>query len=87
MDAFIRAYGTLGYVACTDGELEDGFQKIAIYAEFIGGIPTPTHAAIQLDDGRWASKIGDFEDIEHLTVEDLTCPSYGSPALYMRRPL
>jgi len=39
------------------------FEKIAIYAA--GGVPT--HAAKQTSDGRWKSKLGGWEDIEHNT--------------------
>jgi hypothetical protein len=48
----------------------------------------PTHAAKQLPDGRWKSKLGDFEDIEHNTVkavEDDYC--YGTVVQYMKRPI
>jgi hypothetical protein len=33
IDAFVQAYGTLGYVECTDATPEAGFEKIAIYAK------------------------------------------------------
>ena len=46
-----------------DGPLQDGYEKIAIYA--LDG--EPTHAARQLDTGRWTSKLGKHEDIEHDT--------------------
>jgi hypothetical protein len=83
IDAFVRAYETLGYLACNDDSLEVGFEKIALYVDTSG---TPTHAALQLPDGRWTSKIGDFEDIEHETVNDLNGPCYGRPVRYLRRP-
>ena len=31
IDAFIMAFGTLGYQPCIDGSLEDGFEKVVIY--------------------------------------------------------
>jgi hypothetical protein len=82
VDAFLRAYGTLGYVQCADGALEAGIEKVVIYVDAAG---TPTHAALQLQDGRWTSKLGDFEDIEHSTPETLSGPRYGAPSIYMRR--
>jgi len=83
LDSFLRAYGTLGYAPCADDTLEAGFEKIAIYVDIVG---EPTHAALQLADGRWTSKMGDFEDIEHLTPQDVGGPGYGKPHSYMKRP-
>jgi hypothetical protein len=77
--AFVRAYGTLGYVPCADSALEAGIEKIALFVERGGdGEPAPTHAAIQLENGHWSSKLGDFEDITHFTLECLQGPLYGS---------
>ena len=33
--AFVAAFSTLGYEPCTDGTLEDGFEKIAIYRSLL----------------------------------------------------
>ena len=81
--AFIEAFRVLAYETCEDGSLEDGYQKIAIFANDSG---TPTHAARQLPTGFWTSKLGQLEDIEHATVEDVNCPIYGAPVQFMRRP-
>ncbi|MDZ7359115.1 MAG: hypothetical protein ONB46_00095 [candidate division KSB1 bacterium] len=45
VDSFIRAFGILGYSPCDDGALEEGFEKVAIYAD---ENETPTHMAKQL---------------------------------------
>ena len=82
VDAFLRAYGTLGYSQCADGSLELDIEKIVIYLDTSG---TPTHAALQLQDGRWTSKMGGYEDIEHATPEALSGPRYGKPSIYMSR--
>jgi hypothetical protein len=88
VEAFIRAYGTIGYIECEDGLLEPSFEKIAIYAvQEMGGALTPTHAAKQLSDGRWTSKLGVFEDIEHATLENVNCKTYGEAVAYLKRPL
>ena len=84
--AFICAFGTLGYVECDDDFFEDDFEKIAIYAISMGGILSPTHAARQLRNGHWTSKLGPFEDIEHITPENVNCPTYGTPVCYLKRP-
>ncbi len=83
IDAFSEAFHKIGYDKCADGSLETGYQKIAFY-ELNGKI---THAARQLKDGRWASKIGSWEDIEHDLVDGLEGQKYGVASYYMRRPL
>ena len=80
--AFIAAFATLGYETCDDGALEDGVEKVAIYA-FPSG--RATHAARQLPTGRWTSKIGYEEDIEHGSPTELEGVEYGAVAQYMRR--
>jgi hypothetical protein len=81
LSAFIRAYETLGYSGCDDNSLERGFEKVAIYA--IGSVPT--HAARQLKGGRWTSKLGKAEDIEH-ELGAIEGRMYGKVVVYMRRP-
>ena len=74
-----------GYAPCTDGMLQDGYEKVAIYA--IDG--EPAHAARQLDNGHWTSKLGKHEDIEHATVEELQgdrWDQYGQISGFMYRP-
>ena len=71
----------LHYVRCDTPELEEGCEKIAIYAI----VDKPTHVARQLPNGRWTSKLGGLKDIEHATLDDLAGPIYGYPALFMRR--
>jgi hypothetical protein len=87
VEAFVRAFATIGYIECQDGSLEAGFEKVAIYAAHdAGGGLTPTHAARQFSDGRWTSRLGSCEDIEHTSLEDVNCRSYGAPVVYLRRP-
>ena len=87
LEAFIQAYSQLGYEVCDDGNLEDQFEKITIYTTRKFGIKEPTHAARQLPNGKWTSKLGPQEDIEHSAPESVNGPVYGSPEVYMRRPL
>jgi hypothetical protein len=84
LSCFKEAFGSVGYEECHDGSLEESFEKIAIYV-FNG---EPTHAAKQIPDGRWKSKLGFEEDIEHNTVkavEDDCC--YGKAVQYMKREI
>jgi hypothetical protein len=82
LNAFRAAYGTLGFEECNRGDLEEGFEKVAIYTLR----EKPTHAARQLPDGRWASKLGREEDIEHETVKGVSGDRYGEVATYLKRP-
>src|SRR5437868_199526 len=33
VEAFVAAYGTMGYERCRDGRLEAGFERIALYVD------------------------------------------------------
>jgi len=86
LDAYIRAFETLGYNICQNVNYEPGFTKIAIFIKANG---IPSHAARQLDTGRWTSKCGQNVDIEH----ELTAlcrqhgkEGYGEVAIYMKKP-
>jgi hypothetical protein len=80
--AFQEMFATLGYAVCDSEQLEAGFEKIAIFA--LAG--SPKHAARQLPNGRWTSKLGHHEDIEH-ALHDLTGMIYGSVIVVMKRPV
>ncbi len=82
LDAFRDAFATLGYRVCDNDQLEPGYEKIALFA--LAGVPK--HAAKQLPNGRWISKLGQSEDIEH-ALHDLTGVVYGSVVLVMKRPM
>ena len=81
LEAFIELFESIGYEACDTGDPEDGHEKIAIYVSDDG----PEHAARQLPSGRWSSKLGQWEDIEHATPESVECALYGTVAVFMRR--
>jgi hypothetical protein len=81
--AFQTTLATLGYVGCVGEELEPGFEKVAVFA---AGQGKPRHAARQLPNGRWTSKLGQGPDIEH-SLHDLEGAVYGLVVLLMKRPL
>lgn len=81
LSAYIQAYQTLGYVTCDNAVLEIGYEKIALYVNNEG---IPTHAAKQLLTGKWSSKLGWLEDIEH-ELEGLIGEKYGKIAQVLRR--
>lgn len=78
-----QALASIGYEPCQDGSLESGFQKVALY----GSALMFTHAARQLADGKWTSKLGKAEDIEHDTPDDVSGGLYGEVVGFMRRPI
>jgi len=79
----VEAFRALGYEECENGTLEDGFEKVAFY----GSGMMYTHAARQISDGRWTSKLGQLEDIVHATVDALSGGDYGEVLQYMRREI
>jgi hypothetical protein len=81
--AFRAAFATLGYAECSSTEAEPEFTKVALFADATG---IPTHAARQLINGRWTSKLGRAEDIEH-ALYDLEGDVYGTVVLILRRTL
>jgi hypothetical protein len=72
-----------GFLSCEDASLEAGIEKVAIY----GDGDRFVHVARQLEDGRWSSKIGMHEDIEHASLDALTGPgdAYGTIVAFMKR--
>lgn len=83
VSAFQAAFALLGYVPCAEQEAEPGFEKVALFADYSG---KPTHAARQLSTGRWTSKLGRMEDIEH-ELHDLEGAVYGTVVLILKRPV
>ena len=81
--AYLAVFEALGYKKCEDGLLETGHEKVALFANPDTGLPT--HAARQLSDGWWTSKLGTLEDIEHEKAEDVSGPIYGTVFHFMRR--
>lgn len=83
VQAFVQAFQTAGFEVCADRRVEPGLEKIAIYAR----LGQPTHAARQLPNGRWTSKLGRSVDIEHTDPDAVSGPQYGTPVVFMKRPI
>lgn len=85
--AFVQAFESIGYTRCDHTDLEDGVEKVAIFVSQRTG--RPSHAARQLESGRWTSKLGVGIDIEH---EELAAVggeerlSYGDVVAILARP-
>jgi len=81
--AFVAAFATLGFGRTDSETLEPGVEKVALFAK--DGVK-PTHAARQLPSGRWTSKMGRSEDIEH-DLRDLEGDVYGAVVVVLQRPI
>ena len=81
LPAFAAAFARVGYSLGSDDSVEVCVEKVALYAR--AGLPT--HAARQVPGGRWTSKLGQREDIEH-ELADLAGDIYGVVAVILRRP-
>jgi len=79
-EAYVAAFAAIGFEICDNREYEVGYQKIALYIRQ----STPTHAAKQLPNGKWSSKLGSSFDIEH-QLEGLEGHHYGKVAMFFRR--
>jgi hypothetical protein len=80
VSAFIKAFETEGYVVCDDVRYELGYEKIAIYTKD----GKPTHAARQIADSKWTSKLGKFADISHRLI-GVENDEYGKKEVTMKR--
>jgi hypothetical protein len=80
--SLVALFRSLGYQVCDSPVLEQDFDRVAIY----GRAADYTHAARQLPDGRWTSKLGQSVLIEHPTLDALTGEAYGVIAQILKRP-
>ena len=78
-----QAFMNLGYSDCDDPTFEPGFDKVALYGDFF----FYTHAARQLANGKWTSKLGESEDLEHDSPDDVAGGDYGHVMQFMKRPV
>ncbi len=80
MEVFVQIFAANGYQICENASLEKGFQKIAIFEKN----SEPTHAARQLPDGFWTSKIGALEDVRH-SLAAISGGMYGGAVVFLKR--
>lgn len=81
--SFVSLYQkAANYSPCPHDAFETGFEKIAIYVDGKGDV---THVAKQTQSGKWSSKLGDWEDIEHKTLEALEGRFYGKVVQILKR--
>jgi hypothetical protein len=82
IEALVSAFETQGYRMSESTALEPGLEKVALYADEQS---MWTHAARQLPDGRWSSKLGDAEDIAHSTPHGVAGSIYGQVRHVLQR--
>lgn len=89
LENFILAFGKLGYEPCDSAELENNFEKVAVYVSTEDALHapkgSPTHMVRQLSDGRWTSKLGQDVDISHQTLQSLEGKIYGEIKQILKR--
>jgi hypothetical protein len=93
IDTVAKIFELHGYTRCRlDDSLEEGYEKIAIYEDKRENREEPfSHVARQLPNGKWTSKLGPDEDIEHDTLAALEGntwvhqKSYGRVVRIMKR--
>jgi hypothetical protein len=78
----ISLFASLGYALCDDDRLEAEYQRVPLYADELDNW---THAARQLSDGWWTSKLGEAVDILHRSPRELVGGTYGEVRAIMKR--
>ncbi len=81
VSSFIEMLRTHRYEKCENGAIEYGNDKIALFTRdgFV------KHAARQLANGRWSSKLGAGYDISHATLTEIEGKRYGNATHFFRR--
>jgi hypothetical protein len=82
IDALKRAFAQIGYEDCDNGDLEAGYQKVALYAHKKDDW---LHAAVQEANGEWSSKLGVGYDIRHKSPQCVEGPIYGKVVCFMKK--
>lgn len=77
----VSLFITLGYEECESDSPDTDYTKVALYAKDGNW----THVSRQLPEGTWTSKLGELEDIEHRSLNDLSGDFYGEVHCIMRR--
>jgi hypothetical protein len=82
----ISFFAKYGFCLTENSEFEEHFEKIAIYIHE----GKYSHVARQLPNGRWTSKLGGLEDIEHDLTElenDIPIYGYGKAQIFMAKKI
>jgi hypothetical protein len=85
---FVQAFEMVGYRLCEDWKHEVGYHKVALYAW--EGANTCSHASREVMEdkanvGRWTSKLGEENDIQHGSPYELEGHVYGEVCCIMKK--
>lgn len=80
-DCFQKYYG---FELCGSSSYEEGFVKIVLYEDKNKDFK---HVARVLPNGNMTSKMGNYEDIEHYTMDAVSGDEYGYPSLFMKKKI
>ena len=80
LPSYEKAFATLGFYPSADETNEDGFTKIALFANQA----QPTHASRQISHSLWTSKLGKNVDISH-ELRALCGDLYGNVAIVLKK--
>ena len=83
IDSLQEAFVGIGYELCDDGHFDEDYRKVALY-EVEGKFQ---HAAAQMPNGAWRSKMGEGPVIEHRSPESLSGGIYGNATVFMRKSI
>jgi len=79
---FIKAFELLGYRVCENCKFDPKYRKIALYVK--SNSTKCTHAARELENGLWTSKLGKEVDIQHGTPYTIENDIYGKAYCFMK---
>lgn len=79
----VEAFHLVGYREGANDQLDKSVEKVAIYGSGL----CYTHAARQLPSGKWTSKLGKLEDIEHDHPDNVAGGIYGEIVEIMQRSI
>lgn len=82
IETFVQLFSFHGYEISDNALKEKGYTKIALFAKD----NLPTHAARQLPNGLWTSKLGILEDVRH-TLSSISDGLYGSVVLILKKKI
>lgn len=83
LNTIINLYTSLGFQLCGTADFEPGIEKIAIFQGQDGEV---THVSKQMESGKWQSKMGARELIEHDTLDALAGGLYGDVTQILCKP-
>lgn len=83
IDCLIQLFELHGYCMCNSFEHEDGFRKVALFIDEQS--KEWTHAARELSNGCWTSKLGEYHDIQHGSPYTIENESYGKVFCIMKK--